>query len=106
MRTAVEPLMPLTEPVVSLDHYRERGGGIGLAEARQAGAAEIIAEVRAAGLRGRGGAGFPTAAKWAAAPGPVSVVCKAGQGEPGAFQDPIIFRRKAYQVIERLAIAA
>jgi NADH-quinone oxidoreductase subunit F len=106
MRTAVEPLMPLTEPVVSLDHYRERGGGIGLAEARQAGAAEIIAEVRAAGLRGRGGAGFPTAAKWAAARGPVSLVCNAAEGGLGAFKDRFILRRNAYQVIEGLAIAA
>jgi hypothetical protein len=106
MRTAVEPLMPLTEPAVSLDHYRERGGGIGLAEARQASAAEIIAEVRAAGLRGRGGAGFPTAAKWAAARGPVSLVCNAAGGGLGAFKDRFILRRNAYQVIEGLAIAA
>ncbi|HYS41971.1 MAG TPA: SLBB domain-containing protein [Pseudonocardiaceae bacterium] len=106
MRTAVEPLMPLTEPVVSLDHYRERGGGIGLAQARQAGPDEIIAEVRAAGLRGRGGAGFPTATKWAAARGGVSLVCNAAEGELGAFKDRFILRRNAYQVLEGLAIAA
>ena len=106
MRTAVEPVMPLTEPVVSLDHYRERGGGIGLAEARQAGRDGIIAEVRAAALRGRGGAGVPTAAKWAAARGPMSLVCNAAEGELGAFKDRFILRRNAYQVLEGMAIAA
>jgi NADH-quinone oxidoreductase subunit F len=99
-------VVPLTEPAVALDHYRERGGGIGLAEARQASPAEIITEVRAAGLRGRGGACGPTAAKWAAARGPVSLVCNAAEGELGAFKDRFILQRNAYQVIEGLMIAA
>lgn len=104
----VEPIQPLTEPVASLAHYRATGGGAGLAEALRAGPEAVIAEVAAAGLRGRGGAGFPTAAKWAAtrsSDGPVSVVCNAAEGGLGTFKDRFILRRNAYQVLEGLAIA-
>ena len=109
MRTAVEHILPLTEPVASLAHYQATGGGIGLAEALRVGPDEVIAEVRAAGLRGRGGAGFPTATKWAAtrnSNGPTSVVCNAAEAELGTFKDRFILRRNAYQVLEGLAIAA
>ena len=104
----VEPIQPLTEPVASLAHYRATGGGTGLAEALRAGPEAVIAEVAAAGLRGRGGAGFPTATKWAAtrsSDGPVSVVCNAAEGGLGTFKDRFILRRNAYQVLEGLAIA-
>jgi len=104
----VEPIQPLTEPVASLAQYRATGGGTGLAEALSAGPEAVIAEVRAAGLRGRGGAGFQTAAKWAAtrsSDGPVSVVCNAAEGGLGTFKDRFILRRNAYQVLEGLAIA-
>jgi NADH:ubiquinone oxidoreductase subunit F (NADH-binding) len=109
MATAVDQILPLTEPVASLARYRDSGGGAGLAEALRVGPAEVIAEVAAAGLRGRGGAGLPTAPKWAAAraaDGPVSVVCNAAEGELGTFKDRFILRRNAYQVLEGLAIAA
>ncbi|HEY0808090.1 MAG TPA: NADH-ubiquinone oxidoreductase-F iron-sulfur binding region domain-containing protein, partial [Pseudonocardiaceae bacterium] len=108
MSTAVEQILPLTEPVASLAYYRDNGGGTGLAEALRIGPDEVIAEVGAAGLRGRGGAGLPTAAKWAATrgSGPVSVVCNAAEGELGTFKDRFILRRNAYQVLEGLAIAA
>lgn len=109
MTAAVEQLLPLTEPVASLAHYREHGGCAGLAEALRVGPDEVIAEVRAAGLRGRGGAGYPTAEKWAATRstnGPVSVVCNAAEGDLGTFKDRFILRRNAYQVLEGLAIAA
>lgn len=70
----------------------------------------MIAEIRASGLRGRGGAGFPTADKWASvrgAGGPAtSVVCNAAEGEPGTFKDRFLLRRNPYQVLEGLVIAA
>ncbi|HEX4702412.1 MAG TPA: SLBB domain-containing protein [Pseudonocardiaceae bacterium] len=108
MGVAVEPLLPLTEPAVSLAHHRDNGGGAGLAEARRIGPADVIAEVRAAGLRGRGGAGVPTATKWAGVHGtePVYLVCNAAEGELGTFKDRFILRRNAYQMLEGLAIAA
>ena len=52
------------EPVPSLAAYLERGGGRGIAEARRLGPAATVDLVRAAGIRGRGGAGFPTGVKW------------------------------------------
>jgi NADH:ubiquinone oxidoreductase subunit F (NADH-binding) len=72
--------------------------------------ASIIDEVKRAGLRGRGGAGFPTGTKWeavaAAGPGVHHVVCNGAEGEPGTFKDRWLMRRDPYQVIEGLAIAA
>ena len=75
--------------------------------------AEIIAEVAASGLRGRGGAGFPTATKWnlAAAvmlePGKSKyIVCNADEGEPGTFKDRLILEHYADLVFDGMAIAA
>jgi NADH-quinone oxidoreductase subunit F len=100
----------VTESFGSLAQYRAAGGGAGIAEARRRSPASVIAEVRAAGLRGRGGAGFPTATKWAAvraAAGPATaVVANAAEGEPGTFKDRFLLRRNPYQVLEGLAIAA
>jgi NADH:ubiquinone oxidoreductase subunit F (NADH-binding) len=109
MSTSVERVLPLTEPVATLDHYLATGGGEGLAAATSLDRESVIAEVRAAGLRGRGGAGFPTATKWAAAgtgAGPVHLVCNAAEGELGTFKDRYVLRRNPYQVLEGIAIAA
>jgi NADH-quinone oxidoreductase subunit F len=71
---------------------------------------KIIAEVRTAGLRGRGGAGFPTGVKWAtvrAAQGERKyAICNGDEGDPGAFMDRMILESFPYRVIEGLAIAA
>ncbi len=71
---------------------------------------QIIAEVQASGLRGRGGAGFPTGIKWAkvrAAPGQHHyVICNGDEGDPGAFMDRMILESFPYRVIEGMAIAA
>jgi NADH:ubiquinone oxidoreductase subunit F (NADH-binding) len=103
-------ILPLTEPVDSLGDYLSRGGTEGLATALRRTPDQVIAEVRTAGLRGRGGAGFPTADKWASvrgADGPTRyVVCNAAEGEPGTFKDRYILRRNPYLVLEGTAIAA
>ncbi|NOY81759.1 MAG: 4Fe-4S dicluster domain-containing protein [Kiritimatiellaeota bacterium] len=71
---------------------------------------EIIAQVRQSGLRGRGGAGFPTAEKWQAArqtPAPRRyVVCNGDEGDPGAFMDRMILESYPFRVIEGMLIAA
>ena len=97
-------------PVEKLDTYLESGGGKGVEAARQLGPEATVDELRASGLRGRGGGGFPTGAKWAgvvAQPGTHRfAVCNAAEGEPGTFKDRWLMRSNPYQLIEGLAIAA
>jgi NADH-quinone oxidoreductase subunit F len=99
-------------PIGSLDEYLGVGGGRGLDAARGLSADEIISEVGASGLRGRGGAGFPTGRKWrtvrdnAAQVERTSVVVNAAEGEPGTFKDRTILRNNPYQVLEGALIAA
>ncbi|MCW2898593.1 MAG: NADH-quinone oxidoreductase subunit [Streptosporangiaceae bacterium] len=106
----IEPLLVLTEPVRSAAEYLARGGGQGLAAAVTRAPAQVAAEVRRSGLRGRGGSGFPTGAKWESArarPGSTRfLVCNAAEGEPATFKDRWIIRRNPYQVLEGIAIAA
>jgi len=70
----------------------------------------VIAEVKASGLRGRGGAGFPTGLKWSfmprSFPGQKYLVCNSDEGEPGTFKDRDILRLNPHIVIEGMAIAA
>ncbi len=69
----------------------------------------IIDEVRASGLRGRGGAGFPTATKWQLAKDATGeakfVVCNADEGEPGTFKDRVLLTERADLVFEGMALA-
>jgi NADH-quinone oxidoreductase subunit F len=85
------------------------GGGAGLARAL-ADRAAIIPEIEAAGLRGLGGAGFPTHRKWsavAAEPGDRKwVICNGNEDEPGTFKDRFLLERTPHQVIEGALIAA
>ena len=70
---------------------------------------DVRAEVDRAGLRGRGGAGFPTARKWAlaaAAPGPAYVVANGDEGDPGSFVDRLLMERDPERILEGLALAA
>ena len=100
------------EPVEDLDAYVAMGGGRGLSKARAGTPDDTIATVVASGLRGRGGAGFPTGRKWetvAAYESPVysaSVVVNGAEGEPGSFKDRMILRTNPYRVIEGALIAA
>ena len=98
-------------PVGSLDEYlKVRGGGI--AAAQRLNAEEIISEIEVSGLRGRGGAGFPTGRKWrtvrdyGSESERTSVVVNAAEGEPGTFKDRTILRNDPYQVLEGALIAA
>jgi NADH:ubiquinone oxidoreductase subunit F (NADH-binding) len=100
------------EPVTSLDAYVRAGGGRGLDAARRLGAPEVIEHLSAAGLRGRGGAGFPTGRKWqavrdhAAQTIPATVVVNAAEGEPGTFKDRELIRRNPFLALEGALIAA
>jgi len=73
-------------------------------------ATEIINQVKISGLRGRGGAGFPTGLKWSFMPryfdGTKYLVCNSDEGEPGTFKDRDILRYNPHQLIEGMAIAA
>jgi NADH:ubiquinone oxidoreductase subunit F (NADH-binding) len=97
-------------PIESLDAYFATGGGEGLELARSLAPGVILDQIAASGLRGRGGAGFPTATKWQSVvqggPGPRFVVCNAAEGEPGTFKDRRLLRANPYQVLEGLLIAA
>lgn len=94
----------------SLEEYIVRDGYGGLARALQFTPEEVVAEVARSGLRGRGGAGFPTGRKWEfcrAAPGEVKyLICNADESEPGTFKDRLIMEGDPHRVIEGVAIAA
>lgn len=94
----------------SFEEYVAAGGGSGLEVALSASPEAIIDEVAKSGLRGRGGAGFPTGEKWSTVrttgTGTRYAVCNAAEGEPATFKDRMLLRRNPYQVIEGLAIAA
>jgi NADH:ubiquinone oxidoreductase subunit F (NADH-binding) len=100
------------EPFGTLDAYRAVGGGEGLRAARRLGPAAVVEDLEAAGLRGRGGGGFPTATKWRTVAGnasptlPTTVVVNGAEGEPGTFKDRAILRANPYAVLEGALIAA
>ena len=100
------------EPIAALADHIATGGGDALDAARRLEGVGIAEEVKAAGLRGRGGAGFPTGVKWetvaaAAASGtPPIVVVNGAEGEPGSFKDRVLLRRNPYRVLEGALIAA
>jgi NADH:ubiquinone oxidoreductase subunit F (NADH-binding) len=81
-----------------------------LTKARQMGAESVIQELQAAGLQGRGGAGFPAHFKWSAVRQQADteryVVCNADESEPGTFKDREIILRQCHKLLEGLAIAA
>jgi len=95
----------------SLQTYIEVGGYSSLKKIlKEKTAAEvIIEEIKTSGLRGRGGAGFPTGLKWSfmprTAPGQKYIVCNSDEGEPGTFKDRDILRYNPHQLIEGMIIA-
>jgi len=113
-----DPAMPVNRlldqnPVRSLGDHRAAGGLKALEHARSVEPEAVISTVTDSGLRGRGGAGFPTGTKWETvarnavgselAP---TVVVNAAEGEPGTFGDRTLIRRNPYRVIEGALIAA
>lgn len=98
--------------VQSMSAYTDIGGGRGLDAARKLGAAATLEELEASGLRGRGGAGFPTAIKWRTVAenrspvAPLTVVVNAAEGEPGTFKDRALIRTNPFKVLEGALIAA
>ena len=100
------------DPVASLEAYRDLGGGKGLEAALKLDPPAVLEDLAASGLRGRGGAGFPTATKWTAVAErateaePATVVVNGAEGEPGSFKDRTLLRRNPYRVLEGALIAA
>ncbi|MFN8652829.1 MAG: NADH-quinone oxidoreductase subunit NuoF [Gemmatimonadales bacterium] len=114
------PSHPKEEPVLSkhfgdagartFEGWVKRGGYEGLKKALGMTRDQVIDEVKNSGLRGRGGAGFPTGMKWSFMPKEVTkphyLVCNADESEPGTFKDREIIRWTPHQLIEGCAIGA
>jgi len=98
---------------IRINDYLEQGGYAALEKALSAMDPDaIIAEVKASGLRGRGGAGFPTGRKWELARasgngrGPKYLVCNCDEGDPGAYMDRSLLEGNPHQIIEGMLIGA
>jgi NADH-quinone oxidoreductase subunit F len=93
----------------SLDGYKKNGGYKDLEKAFKMQPQAIIDEVKASGLRGRGGAGFSTGMKWGFLPKnnePRYLLCNADEGEPGTFKDRMMMEKAPHQLIEGMIISA
>jgi NADH-quinone oxidoreductase subunit F len=93
------------EGIRKLDVYRKHGGYSSLEKALKTMTPEqVVEEVKASGLRGRGGAGFPTGMKWSFIAKPAGVpryvVCNADESEPGTFKDRYLMERIPHLLIE------
>src|SRR5271167_3662957 len=93
-----------------IDRYIELGGYESTRKALAEGPEWIINEMKASGLRGRGGAGFPTGLKWSFVPKqsakPKYVLCNGDESEPGTCKDRLIFEQDPHSIIEGVMIAA
>ncbi len=93
-----------------IDHYIANGGYQAVAKVLEMSPEEVIDEVKKSGLRGMGGAGFPTGQKWEicrhARGRPKYVVCNGDEGDPGAFMDRTILESDPHSVLEGMVIAA
>jgi NADH-quinone oxidoreductase subunit F len=98
------------QDAIGLEGWRKRGGYAALQKALSMTPAEIVAIVKESGLRGRGGAGFPTGVKWSfMKPGdgkPHYLCCNADESEPGTFKDREIMRWTPHSLVEGCAIGA
>jgi formate dehydrogenase iron-sulfur subunit len=99
----------ITDPL-SLEDYAAHDGWAGLKRALEIGPAAIVAQVTQSGLRGRGGAGFPTGIKWKTVADTQAdrkyVVCNADEGDSGTFADRMVMEGDPFMLIEGMAIAA
>jgi formate dehydrogenase iron-sulfur subunit len=94
----------------SVADYRAHGGYAGLDRALAMGGEAVVDEVKKSGLRGRGGAGFPTGIKWntvrATPPGQKYIVCNADEGDSGTFADRMLMEGDPLSLVEGMTIAA
>ncbi len=95
---------------LSIEDYEASGGYQALRKALTLSPEEIINEVKISGLRGRGGAGFPTGLKWSFAASAKSdekyIICNADEGDPGAFMDRSVLEGDPHRVLEGMIIGA
>lgn len=98
------------EPVETFDDYLALGGGEGLRRALELSPKEVSQMVLDSGLRGRGGAGFPTGMKWASVAdassdgSDVYLLCNAAEGEPGTYKDRVLMANNPFQLVEGVLI--
>ena len=94
----------------NINHYIANGGYSGLVKALKMTPEAIIEEIKKSGLRGRGGAGFPTGQKWDScrtAPGEEKyIICNADEGDPGAFMNRALLEGDPHSVLEGIVIGA
>lgn len=94
----------------TLDGYLKTGGYDALKKAVEGERQAVVDEIKASGLRGRGGAGFPAWIKWNGLPkqksGPHYVICNADEGEPGTFKDKQLMETCPFLIIEGMTLAA
>jgi formate dehydrogenase iron-sulfur subunit len=94
---------------LSVDDYRAHGGLAGVEKALEAGPDYVLDQVERAGLRGRGGAGFPTGIKWRAVADATAerkfIACNADEGDSGTFSDRILMESDPFTLIEAMLIA-
>ncbi|NBX81863.1 NADH oxidoreductase (quinone) subunit F [bacterium] len=99
-----------TPQLHTLSVYESKGGYQNLKKALKMSPDQIIEEVKKSGLRGRGGAGFPTGQKWSFVPfqsgKPIYLLCNADESEPGTFKDRVILEKNPHQLIEGIIISA
>ncbi len=115
-----QPMLGIQERIVlrncgiidpeNINHYVARGGFEGMLRAFEMGPEKVIEEVKMAGLRGRGGAGFPTHIKWKLcreARGDLKyLICNADEGDPGAFMNRSLMEGDPFALLEGMIIAA
>src|SRR5918911_2031595 len=112
-RVGYKPMLiphPGRRTPVGLEEYQSEGGYQGWKKAvTQMTPKEVVEEVKASGLRGRGGAGFPAGVKWGFVPdipGPKYMVCNADESEPGTFKDREIMEIEPHMLVEGVAIGS
>lgn len=96
--------------IETINGYKAHGGYTALEKALKMNPADIVEEVKKSGLRGRGGAGFPTGMKWSFIAKPEGVprhlVCNADESEPGTFKDRFLMQKKPHILIEGMIISS
>ena len=98
----------LARTTLTLGHHESQGGLSALRQVLAGMPGDVVDEIEASGLRGRGGAAFPAGIKWRAvadAPGPKYVVCNADESEPGTFKDRVLMEADPFRLLEALTIA-